>query len=174
VFILAQKYSQDDIDVVMEELEASDDIVGDKREVQMENETSAQKPDQGRGSQNRYAHLDDVTMAETTDRSLPTTIANAAKMTTKLFQEIWQDKDPLLVKNCMDASKVSWDPKYFSKQYGDREIEVIDCKNGSKHHSTGKEFFDSYESADKLSEYCDKLGTSKVIKIKVRPWYIHT
>jgi murein endopeptidase len=25
-----------------------------------------------------------------------------------------------------------------------------------------------------LSVYCDKLGTSKVIKIKVRPWYIHT
>jgi hypothetical protein len=174
VFILAQKYSQQDIDVVMGELEASDDIVGDKSEVQMENEMSVQKPDQGSGSQNRYTHLDDVTMAEATDRSLPTTIANTAKMTAKQFQEIWQDKDPLLVKNCMDASKVSWDPKYFSEQYGDQEIEVIDCKNGSKHNSTAKEFFDSYESEDKLSVYCDKLGTSKVIKIKVRPWYIHT
>jgi hypothetical protein len=84
--MLAKKYSEEDIDVVMGDLDALDDVVGDKREVQMENETSAQKPDQGSGSQNRYAHLDDVTMTEATDRSLPTTIANAAKMTTKQFQ----------------------------------------------------------------------------------------
>jgi hypothetical protein len=119
-------------------------------------------------NQNKYDHLDGVTMTEPTDRSLPTTIANAATMTTKIFQEIWQDKNPLLVENCLDNSTVSWNPKYFGEKYGNQEIEVIDCKDNSKHISTAKEFFDSYESEEKLAAYCDKLSTSNVIKIKVK------
>jgi hypothetical protein len=31
-------------------------------------------------------------------------------MTTEKYQEIWQDTNPLLVKNCMDRKKVSWEP----------------------------------------------------------------
>jgi hypothetical protein len=56
---------------------------------------------------NRYGHIDDVKVTEATDRSLPTTVANAATMTTEKYQEIWQDTNPLLVKNCMDRKKVS-------------------------------------------------------------------
>jgi non-homologous end joining protein Ku len=67
----------------------------------------------------------------------------------------------------MDGSTVSWDPKNFSEKYGEQEIEVIDCKDNSKHASTAKEFFGSYESDEKLAAYCDKLSTSNVIKIKV-------
>jgi hypothetical protein len=68
----------------------------------------------------------------------------------------------------LDNSTVSWNPKYFGEKYGNQEIEVIDCKDNSKHVSTAKEFFDSYESEEKLAAYCDKLSTSNVIKIKVK------
>jgi lysine-specific demethylase 3 len=137
-------------------------------------DSSDQKSGPSSNTKNRYDHLDDVTMDEAANHSLPTAIANAVTMTTKKFQEIWRDKNPLLVQNYMDGSTVSWDPKYFSEQYGDQEIEVIDCQDYSKHTSTAKEFFDSYESEEKLAAYCEKLGTSKVTKIKVRPYYIHT
>jgi hypothetical protein len=145
VFTLAKKYSEQDIDVVMDELDAID--------------TS----DRSNVPSNKYDHIDDVKVTEAIDRSLPTTVANAATMTTEKFQEILQDKNPLLVKNCMDGTKVLWEPAYFGEKYGAREIEVIDCKDGPKRASTTKEFFESYESEDKLSEYCKKLGTSNMI-----------
>jgi hypothetical protein len=80
--MLAKKYSEVDIDVVMEGLDALNDGIGDALEEQMENEVNAQKPGSSSSStQNKYTHLEDVTMVEPTNVSSPTTIVNADNQT---------------------------------------------------------------------------------------------
>ncbi|KAI8875634.1 hypothetical protein K501DRAFT_289279 [Backusella circina FSU 941] len=132
-------------------------------------EVVSQKDKDVTTSNEKSSRLEDVIMTEETSMSLPTIIANAVTLTTRKFQEIWQKKDPLLVENCLEKSCLSWNPKFFGEKYGDQEIEVIDSRDNSKHISTSKEFFDSYESEEKLKEYCKRLGTSRVIKIKDWP-----
>ncbi|KAI8879584.1 hypothetical protein K501DRAFT_276434 [Backusella circina FSU 941] len=55
------------------------------------------------------------------------------------------------------------------ENYSDQEIETISSRDNSKHISTTREFSGSYESEENLKEYCERLGTSKVINIKDWP-----
>ncbi|KAG1467888.1 hypothetical protein G6F56_004154 [Rhizopus delemar] len=90
-------------------------------------------------------------------------------LTLEKFQGAWEKSKPIVVKNSLMNSKLDWSPTYFEKNYGNEEIQVIDCKEETAHPTTVGEYFRAFASPNKRKAYAKKLGTTTVLKIKDWP-----
>ncbi|XP_071828267.1 uncharacterized protein [Apostichopus japonicus] len=87
----------------------------------------------------------------------------------KIFQEQWGKGVPVLVSNVQKQLKSSlWNPRYFSKQFGNIENDLVDCRKGTVIQGAPmKDFWDGFEDLTNRLE--TKQGQSMILKLKDWP-----
>ncbi|RUS29553.1 hypothetical protein BC938DRAFT_480524 [Jimgerdemannia flammicorona] len=100
--------------------------------------------------------------------SLPFLHAPASSVTLAQFQNRWRRGEAVVISDVLSESRLTWSPEYFSKQYGAREVEIIDCETGITASSTVENFFGGFEDISKREKHDN--GKYKVLKLKVSRW----
>lgn len=87
----------------------------------------------------------------------------------KIFQEQWGKGAPVLVSNVHKQLKSNlWHPQYFSKQFGNIENDLVDCRKGTVIQGAPmKDFWDGFEDLSNRLE--TKQGQSMILKLKDWP-----
>ena len=74
----------------------------------------------------------------------------------KAFSSLWERGVPLLVKDVLPRFKLTWNPEYFIKKYGDQGCNIIECHTELTRSVCVREFFEWFGKYENRTE-CWKL-----------------
>jgi len=74
----------------------------------------------------------------------------------KAFSSLWERGIPLLVKDVLPRFKLTWNPEYFIKKYGDEGCNIVECQTELTRSVCVREFFEWFGKFENRTE-CWKL-----------------
>ncbi|CAO3622127.1 unnamed protein product [Cunninghamella echinulata] len=135
-FVPVTKYNQVDIEKLHDQCNNSTSILLDENTIA--NSTST-----------KTTFESNTSTELTLDQSL--LVISNQELTNEIFQLHWKTGKPVIVKDCLSKSDINWTPDYFCTNYGNENIEAINCHNlKDVKEMTVNDFFKNYslESQD--------------------------